>query len=317
MRTTQLGSTSARISGIGLGAMPLSTAGRPDPASARGVVRAAVEAGVTLIDTADVYCLDETDYGHNERLVAEALREMGLRVGEGLAEPETPVVTTKGGRSRPGGDWGHAARPEQLRTACHASLKALGTERIELYQLHAPDPGVPFMESVGELRRLRDEGLIAHVGLSNVTLDQLREARAEVPIVSVQNSLSPWTASARPSPLIEYCERESITLLAYSPLGGAGRVAAIGRSDALGRLAEEVGATPHELVLAWLMGLSPAVVPIPGASRAASIRSSARAATLELDDTMRQRIQAAFAELPGRPTLLSRIAEKLKQVLRR
>lgn len=315
MHVTSLGSTPIRISRIGLGAMPLSVNGRPDRDQAKAVVRAADEAGVTLIDTADVYCLDEDDHGHNERLIAEALAEMGLRVDAVTADAGAPLVATKGGRRRPGGDWTHAARPDQLRVACEASLAALETDRIRLYQLHAPDPDVPLAESVGELGRLRDEGKIAHVGLSNVTVDQIQAARREVPIVSVQNFYNPWTATGRPSPVIALCEREGITFMAYSPLGGRDRVDDIGRSEELRRIGHELDATPHEVVLAFLIELSPAVVPIPGASRPASIVSSARAGSMSLDSATMGRIRGAMEELPGQPSLLSRVLGRMKRML--
>jgi hypothetical protein len=176
----------AGISRIGLGAMRLSIQGRPAPDEAEAVVRRAVELGITLVDTADVYALDDGDAGHNERLVAGVLRRMGAGFGGEDGAPRV-VVATKGGMTRPGGRWERNGRPEHLRSACEASLRALGVDRIDLYQFHTPDPAVPFAESVGALARLRDEGKVAAVGLSNVTLPQIREAAALVPISSVQN----------------------------------------------------------------------------------------------------------------------------------
>ena len=160
--TMPLGRTGRRISRIGLGAMPLSGEGRPEREGAKAVIRRAVALGVTLIDTADIYGLGEHEIGHNERLVAEALAETGRR--------DEIVVATKGGLVRRGTAWGRDARPEHLRQACDRSLAALGVERIDLYQLHGPDPAVPLLESVGALADLERAGKVAAVGLSNVTL---------------------------------------------------------------------------------------------------------------------------------------------------
>src|SRR4051794_7841451 len=167
---------------IGLGCMPLSVAGRPDEAQAIRVIHTALDLGVELLDTADAYALDESDFGHGERLLAEALRG---RSRDGL------IVATKGGHIRVGERWELDGRPEYLKRACEASLRRLETDSIDLYQLHRPDPKVPFAESVGALRDLREEGKVRHVGLSNVNVAQLEEAERIVPIDAVQNELSP------------------------------------------------------------------------------------------------------------------------------
>jgi len=169
--------------------MHLSIDGRPSEAQGIRVLHAALDAGVTLIDTADVYCLNQHDIGHNERLIAAALASWpGARGGV--------TVATKGGVVRPGGRWESDARPAQLRAACDRSLLALGIERIDVYQLHAPDPRVPFAESVGELARLREQGKVRWVGLSNVSVAQIREAQAIAPVTSVQNRLNPFFREA-------------------------------------------------------------------------------------------------------------------------
>lgn len=290
MQQVILGRTGRRVARVGLGGMPLSTPGRPERGQALQVVRRAVELGVTLIDTADVYCLGEDDVGHNEQLVAEALASVPSR--------DDVVVATKGGLVRPGGRWEADARPEHLRRACEHSLQMLGTDRIDLYQLHRPDPAVPFADSVGEIARLRDEGKVRAVGLSNVSLMQLRTAEGIVPVTSVQNRYNPWDRSSELEGLIQYCDQHAVTFLPYSPVGGGRRVKLLRESEELRRIGGEHGATPEELVLAWILGVSPSIVIIPGASRAGSIESSVRAEALRLDDRTRRELEDAFRALP-------------------
>ncbi len=165
---------------IGFGGMPLALSGRPDEAQGIRTIQAAVDAGVTLIDTADAYCTGEDEVGHNERLIAKALQ--GRRDGV--------VVANKACHIRPGGAWEVDGRPEHIRSACEASLKALDTDRIDLYQYHRPDPNVPYAESVGAFKELQDQGKLRWIGLSNCTVDQLEEALGIAEIVSVQNQLS-------------------------------------------------------------------------------------------------------------------------------
>jgi aryl-alcohol dehydrogenase-like predicted oxidoreductase len=300
--------TGHSISRVGLGGMLLSIDGRPDRDRAKTVVRAAVEAGITLIDTADAYCLDDSEIGHNESLISEALAEIGL----GAGDDSRIVVATKGGNTRPGGRWVQNGRPDHLRAACHASLRALRVERISLYQLHVPDRAVPFADSVGELARLRKEGKVAAVGLSNVSVQQIREAEAITPISSVQNYCSAWDVGYRRSPIIEHCAERGIVFFAYSPLGGRGRSGRLSESDALTTLARELGASPQQLALAWLLGQAPVVVPIPSATRGSSIESSARAASLELDARATRRLAKALRHLPGSAGLFSRVLSTLR-----
>ena len=185
MKTRALGSTGLEVSCIGLGGMPLSLEGRPEEPQAVRVIHAALDAGMTWIDTADVYCHDDEDIGHNERLIATALSQLG-------AAAEKVLVATKGGLERPGGDWTVNAHPKHLRMACERSLKALGTEVISLYQVHAPDPEVAWTDSVGEASRLQEEGKVLHVGISNVDAAQLAEAQGVCAIASVQNRCNPF-----------------------------------------------------------------------------------------------------------------------------
>lgn len=297
---------------VGLGAMPLSLKGRPPRSDAISVIRAGVESGVNLIDTADSYALDQTEIGHSERLIAEALSDLGTGVDD-----RTVIVATKGGRTRDGGEWGLNGDPDHLRAACHASLEALRVDCIPLYQLHAPDPRVPFSDSVGALARLREEGKIEVVGLSNVTVPQIEEARAITPIGSVQNALSVWDVGYTTPKVIRYCQTHGILFLAYSPFGGADRAAGLSQSPALSSLAEGMDVTPHQLALAWLLSISPVVLPIPGSTRAERVQSNAAAAHLALDSQARRRVRAALRTLPGHRGLMSRVAGRLGRLVAR
>lgn len=275
MQTRAFGSTSESLPAIGLGGMPMSIQGRPDEAQGLRTIAAALEHGMRLVDTADVYCLDHRDIGHNERLIAKALA--------GAAVRSEVRVATKGGLMRPDGAWTSNAAPAHLRSACEASLKALGVERIWLYQLHAPDERVPFADSIGALARLRDEGKIAHVGLSNVSAAQLDAAMRIVPIVSVQNRCNVEDRRSFDSGVVRRCEELGVAFLPYCPVGGGrGRQRLAERSD-LVRIAAKHGASTYQVMLAWLLAKSPAMFPIPGASRPESAISSAKAAAVALD----------------------------------
>lgn len=290
MHARKLGPDGPEVGAVGLGGMYLSIASgpggsRPDEAQAIATIHAALDAGMTLIDTADVYCIDDRDIGHNERLIAKALK----------GRPEKALVATKGGLERPKGSWTTNGRPEHLRAACDASLKALGVERIELYQLHAPDDDVPFADSVGAIARLREEGKVARVGLSNVSVVELAEAERIVPISSVQNRWNPQDRRAEREGVLAACTEKGIAFLPYSPFGGArGAVALAG----VGRLAAEAqrrGVSPHRLVLAWMLAKSPVVIPIPGARREESVRDSAAAAELVLTQEDLAQIERSFS----------------------
>lgn len=271
---------------LGLGGMPLSIAGRPDEAQSIATVHAALDAGMTLIDTADVYCQDETDYGHNERLIAKALRQWG-------GNRSGILVATKGGLRRPKGAWTRDARPESLKAACEASLRALGVDAVDLYQLHAPDEKVPFVDSVGALEDLRRAGKVRRIGLSNVTVAQIREARAITRVWTVQNRFSPFFREALTDGVIAHCEKEGIGFLAYSPVGGGRLHKKLPAHPEVAAIARVRGVGPHQVVLAWVMAASPCVIPIPGASRPESARGSAAAAGLALTREERARIDAA------------------------
>jgi aryl-alcohol dehydrogenase-like predicted oxidoreductase len=270
MPTRRLGGL--QVSAIGLGEMPLSLAGRPDEAV--WTIHAALDAGVTLIDTADAYCRDQSDFGHGERLVAKALAAW-------RGDRDRVLVATKGGHIRPGGSWDLDGRPEYLRQACEASLKALGVEAIGLYQFHRPDPKVPFTESVGALAELRAAGKVRLVGLSNVSIDQIRQARELVEVASVQNEFSP--RFRRSEGELAWCAANRIAFLPWSPLGGIGRGRDLGgRHRAFADVAEAHGVSPQQVALAWELAKAPVVIPIPGSSRPETILDSAAAASLRL-----------------------------------
>jgi aryl-alcohol dehydrogenase-like predicted oxidoreductase len=272
MPTRRLGGL--QVSAIGLGEMPLSLAGRPDEAQAVRTIHAALDAGVTLIDTADAYCRDQSDFGHGERLVAKALAAWG-------GDRDRVLVATKGGHIRPGGSWDLDGRPEYLRQACEASLTALGVEAIGLYQFHRPDPKVPFTESVGALAELRAAGKVRLVGLSNVSIDQIRQARELVEVASVQNEFSP--RFRRSEGELAWCAANRIAFLPWSPLGGIGRGRDLGgRHRAFAEVAEAHGVSPQQVALAWELAKSPVVIPIPGSSRPETILDSVAAASLRL-----------------------------------
>jgi aryl-alcohol dehydrogenase-like predicted oxidoreductase len=258
---------------IGLGAMPMSLSSRPPEERSVRTIHAAIDAGVNLIDTADAYAWDENDVGHNERLIARALN--GHRDGV--------LIATKGGHTRRGEAWELDGSREHLRAACEASLRALDTDVIDLYQYHRPDPKVPYEESIGTLKELQDEGKVRWVGVSNASVEQIEQACSIVDIVSVQNQLSLEFTSPLAKGEVALCEERGIAFLPWSPLGGISNASdAAGEHDAVRQAADAHGVSPQRVALAWLLSLSPAIIPIPGASRPESIQDSVGALDLEL-----------------------------------
>jgi len=281
----EIGRTGVRAFPIGWGVMPLSTRStRPDQDGALAVFKAALDAGVDFWDTADSYCLDDTETGHNERLIAWAIGKLGIA---GRVH-----VASKGGMTRPGGAWVRNGRPKHLRGVCEQSLRNLGVEAIFLYQLHWPDPEVPYAESVGTLADLQREGKVQHVGISNVTPELLREAQGIVRVESVQNRCNTGEQKDFGNGLVALCAEQGVTFIPYSPLGGGGAYQQLARQTLLAELAKAHGVSAYQVVLAWLRGKGPHVLPIPGASQVASIRDSAAAATLTLRPEDAQRIDA-------------------------
>jgi aryl-alcohol dehydrogenase-like predicted oxidoreductase len=269
---------------IGLGGMPMSIEGRPDEARSIATIHAALEVGVTLIDTADAYHRDADEVGHNEVLIAKALATYGGDTGDVL-------VATKGGHLRPGdGSWTLDGRPEYIKGAAKASATRLGVEAIGLYQFHRPDPHVDYADSVGALRDLLDEGVIRMAGISNANADQIRLAQQILGgrLASVQNQFSPAFRSSQAE--LELCAELGIAFLPWSPLGGIARASTLGgKGAAFERIGAELGVSGQQVCLAWELSLAPVVIPIPGASRPASIQDSARAVDITLtDDQIRE-----------------------------
>jgi aryl-alcohol dehydrogenase-like predicted oxidoreductase len=280
----RLGRDAPLVSAVGYGGMHLSIQDRPPEEQGIRVIQAALDAGVTFIDTADVYCLDQHDIGHNERLVAQALRGR---------DREHVIVGTKGGLTRPQGRWETDGSPEHLRAACGRSLVALGVDRIDLYQLHAPDPRVPFADSVGALADLQREGKIRWVGLSNVSVAQIREAETIVPITTVQNRLNPFFREALSQGVVAHCTERGIGFLAYSPTGGGRLNRKLPAHPVLQPMAARLGTTPHALVLAWVLARSPAVMVIPSARTVEHALDSVSSADLQLSEADLEAITTA------------------------
>ena len=259
LRVNRLGFGAMRITGKGIWGEP------ENPEEARAVLKRAVELGINLIDTADSYGPHVS-----ERLIGETLHPY----------PEDLVIATKGGLLRDGpGQWRRDARPEHLREACEGSLKRLKLDRIDLYQLHRIDPRVPAEEPLGALAELREEGKIRHIGLSEVSVEQIQRAQQIVPIVSVQNR---YNLTDRDSEaVLDFCEREGIGFIPWFPLA-TGDLARPG--GPLDEIATRYGASPGQVALAWLLWRSPVMLPIPGTSSVAHLVENVAAASLELDE---------------------------------
>jgi aryl-alcohol dehydrogenase-like predicted oxidoreductase len=268
--------------------MPLSIEGRPDRRQAIATIHASLDAGVTIIDTADAYSLGVQEHGHGERLVAEALAAYG-------GPTDDVLVATKGGHRRPGdGSWTVHGDPAYIKEACEASLKALGVDAIGLYQYHRPDPSIPWAESVGALADLLDEGKILMAGVSNATVAQIDEAQQVLNgrLVSVQNEFSPRFRSSENE--LEHCERLGIAFIPWSPMGGIGRSDRIeGNFPAFADVAKAVGASPQQVTLAWMLAKGSRVIPIPGSSRPETAIASAAAADITLTADQVARLDAS------------------------
>jgi aryl-alcohol dehydrogenase-like predicted oxidoreductase len=269
MPLRKLGSSGLSAGAIGMGGMPLSVYGRPSESQSIEAIHAALDQGITLLDTADAYCLNDAENGHNERLIAKALKQ----------HPEV-IVATKGGHIRPNGAWATDGRPVHLRKACEDSLKALGVEAITLYQFHRPDPSVPFAESVGAIADLQREGKVVHIGISNVSVTQLEAALLIAKVVSVQNRMNLFDHSSLA--VLKRCEELGIAFLPYSPLNGMVNAGKIGDNETLSRIALSHHSSPYQVALAWLLQLSDNIIPIPGSSRKENIINCAQAINVSL-----------------------------------
>jgi aryl-alcohol dehydrogenase-like predicted oxidoreductase/predicted kinase len=287
--------------------MRLSTDEDRDETRALETIEAAVSSGITVFDTARAYGRGPEELGHNERLLAGALRARG-------AETSARIVT-KGGMSRSGGAWIPDGRARTIRQDCEASLGALDGLPIDLYLLHVPDPRTPWRTSMRALARLVDDGLVARVGVANVNRGQLDEAMGLAPIAAVQVAVGPFDDRALRGGVVERCEETGIAVIAHSPLGGPRRAAGLVRTEALVEVGEAHGASPAEVALAWLLEISPAVVAIPGARRPETVRSAARAARLVLDDRDRTRLTGLLHRPRARPVVRPAPADGAEVVL--
>ena len=291
MEMRGLGAGGPRVAAVGFGAMPLSILGRPDEAQALRVLHAALDAGVTFLDTADVYSLDASDIGHSERLIAKVLADRP-------EDRDRILVGTKGGSTHPSERrWRPDGRPEHLRLACDASLRALGVERIDLYSLHSPDPRVPFEESLGALAELHQAGKIRWVGVCNVDARQIRVASKIVPLQVVQNMLSVYERSPLDSKpwrrgVLATCTRLGVGFVAHSPLGTWWSRGLVDH-PMMRPLADEHGVSPHALALAWVLAQGPDVVPIPGTRRVEHVHDLVRATEIRLSREELGRIRRA------------------------
>jgi aryl-alcohol dehydrogenase-like predicted oxidoreductase len=254
LTVNRLGFGAMRITGSGIWGPP------PDRDAAKAVLRRAVELGVTFIDTADSYGPHVS-----EELIAEAL----------YPYPDDVVIATKGGLERTGpGQWPVNGRPEHLVEACEGSLRRLKLEQVPLYQFHRPDPAVPLEDSIGALVGLREQGKIRHIGLSNVTENQLRRAQRLTPLVSIQNRYN--VDDRRSESLVDLCEQERMVFLPWAPIQNHGD------NRTVRELARSHGATPRQIVLAWLLARSPSILPIPGTGSMSHLEENVAAAAINL-----------------------------------
>ena len=281
-RRHRLDKTTITVSRIGLGAMPLSLAGHPAESDAMRVIHAFIDAGGNFVDTANVYCTDDTNVGHNERLIAMALKQRN--------NTTDIIVASKGGLRRPKGDWTVDASPQWLRQSCEKSLADLGVDSLFLYQLHAPDPKVPLTESVGELDQLKSEGKIQHIGLSNVNVEHIKLALSITSIMSVQNRCNLFERNSFHDGVVTFCENKQISFIAHSPVGGHYQHQQRSSNPILQDIAAANHATAYQVMLAWLLNKSPAILPIPGATKISSVIDSQAASELALSNNDLERL---------------------------
>lgn len=285
METKKLGNTETTISAIGLGGMPMSLSSRPPEPQAIEVIHKALDLGVTLIDTADSYCKDESDKHHNEHLITKALQQYD-------GDTSHVTVATKGGLMQPNGNWTRNGNPDHLRKTIRVSFDALGNEKpIDVWQYHSPDPNYTIEDALTPAKEAVEQGVIRYVGVSNFSVEQIKQARDLIEIVSVQNQYNLWQRQPEFDGVLEYCEREGLTFFPWSPLGGSSRHSRLQDILVLAQLAKEKGVSVYQIVLAWLRAKSSCIVPIPGASKTSSIESSAQAVEVRLSPQEVQRIE--------------------------
>jgi aryl-alcohol dehydrogenase-like predicted oxidoreductase len=268
--------------------MPLSIQNRPDERTAAAVIEAFLAGGGNHIDTAISYCLDNDDFGHNERLIAKTLKAL---------DRTDVVVATKGGLTRPGGRWDVDCSPKWLRQCCEQSASTLGAP-LALYYLHTVDPAVPFADSLGELVRLRDEGKIARIGLSNVNASHLDEALRLTPIAAVQNRCNVLDTRDFTTGLVERCRALGIAYVPYSSVGGHGGHRRLKQFPVLARIAAKHSTSIYAIALKWLLEKGPHILPIPGATKVSSVESSLSSQHVLLDSDDLAALDALGARKP-------------------
>ncbi len=282
METTQLGKSGISASAIGLGGMPMSVYDRPSESQSIKVIHRALDLGITFIDTADSYCKDESDKHHNERLIHKALQTYS-------GDTSNVVVATKGGLMRPNQSWTRNGNPEHLRETIQVSFEAFGGNKpIDIWQYHSPDPDYTIEASLTPAKEAQQAGTIKAIGVSNFSVEQIKQARDVVDIVSVQNQYSPWQRQPETDGVLEYCENEGLTFLPWSPFGGRRRHDGLTDIPAIAKLAQEKNVSVYCIVLAWLRSKSPCILPIPGASKISSIEDSVKALDIKLSSAQVQ-----------------------------
>lgn len=280
---------------MGMGALHLSLAPRPAPEDAIAVVHHALRLGIHLFDTADSYCADESDKNHSEALIRRALDSYS-------GDTHSIVIATKGGMIRPNGRWVRRGDPEYLQAAILRSFEALGGHRpIDLWQLHAPDPHFSMKQSLRAAVEAMRNGLVRWVGLSNVTVDQIKEAREVVGIVAVQNQYNLWHRDSEFNGVIEYCESAGISFLPWAPMGGKGEHHLLARTPFFGRLAAEHQVSVYSIILAWVLAKSHCIIPIPGTSKPQHMDAWMDALHVKLTPQELFRMECSVCRTPGLP----------------
>jgi aryl-alcohol dehydrogenase-like predicted oxidoreductase len=288
MQQRQLGPGGPTVGAIGIGTGPLTIPdNRPALEDAVRVLTHAATLGVTLWDTADAYCKDEADMGYGDYLCQKAFAALPAELRE------RTIIATKGGTVRPDNKWERDARPEYLKSAIDASLRALQTDCIDLWQLHAPDGKTPFADSIGAIAEAKQQGKIRLVGLSNVSAAQIEEAAAIVPLASIQNSYSFHYRGPEQDGVLDKCRELGLALLPYMPFGGMDDAKALGQTGVLAAVAKELNASPQQTVLAWLLRKYYRMIPIPGMSRIESLEANAKALDISLTERQVEKLNAA------------------------
>jgi aryl-alcohol dehydrogenase-like predicted oxidoreductase len=289
MQQRKLGPNGPSVGAIGIGTGPLCIPeNRLSVEDAIGVLSRAATLGVTLWDTADAYCKDEADMGYGDYLCQQAFASLPSELRERV------IIATKGGTIRPNNRWERNARPEYLKSAIDASLRALQTDCIHLWQLHAPDAITPFADSIGAIAEAKQQGKIRLVGLSNVSAAQIEEAAAIVPIASIQNHYSFHSRGPEQDGVLDKCRELGLALLPYSPLGGMDDAKQLGQTGVLAEVAKQLNASPQQTVLAWLLHKYDGMIPIPGMSRIESLEENGKACEITLTGEQLEQLNAAI-----------------------